>query len=80
MSIFKPKNPAQMAAQLSSPAPIVLGDGRHGAGVVTGSVAEAGRSPVDLSFVFMRLLDGDRLAQRLRSSFIDRLHPAFIRD
>ncbi|MGB7747109.1 MAG: hypothetical protein WBN75_07470 [Verrucomicrobiia bacterium] len=56
MSIFKPKNPAEMTAQASNPEAIVLGDGRRPPGVDTGRGAGAGGSPVDISFVIMRLM------------------------
>jgi hypothetical protein len=46
-----------MTAQARNPDAIVLGDGRHGAGMETGRSTGAVRSPVDISFVIMRLMN-----------------------
>src|ERR1017187_790193 len=70
MSIFKPKNPTETASQVSKPAAIVLGEGRHGVGVGKGRDEEAGGSPVDSSFVVMQLLDCGPPAQRLGPSIV----------
>jgi hypothetical protein len=56
ISIFKAKNPAEMAAQARNPANKVLAAGRHGPG--------AGRWPVVVSFVIIRLIECDRPVQK----------------
>jgi len=57
MSIRKPKNPAEMTAQLRMPAATVLADISRGAGVEMGCGAGAGGAPVDEAFVIMRVLN-----------------------